>query len=64
MAVASHMCSLLHQRYAEFMGLFRKDFPKVFNCIDCKEDEKVSIFYVIHKTDDIPAEKHMFKTNI
>ena len=57
MAVASHMCSLLHQRYAEFMGLFRKDFPKVFNCIDCKEDEKVSIFYVIHKNRRYPSRK-------
>ncbi|XP_066925747.1 regulator of nonsense transcripts 2-like isoform X2 [Clytia hemisphaerica] len=38
-AVAA-MCSLFHQRYAEFTPLFKKNFSKNFDGIDCKDEDK------------------------
>lgn len=39
-SVAANMCSLFHLRYIDFMVLFKKAFPKLFQCTNCKEEEK------------------------
>ena len=45
-AVAS-IISLFHQRYVEFTPLFKKTFVKNFEGINCKDEEKVCLFYLL-----------------
>ncbi|XP_065640842.1 regulator of nonsense transcripts 2 isoform X1 [Hydra vulgaris] len=42
---AAYMCSLFHQRYADFTVLFKQNFLKVFDCIGegCKDEEKAAV---------------------
>lgn len=40
-SAAAYICSLFHQRYADFTSLFKRSFIKLFDVINCKEEEKV-----------------------
>lgn len=39
-SAAAYICSLFHQRYADFTSLFKRSFIKLFDVINCKEEEK------------------------
>lgn len=38
----AHLCSLFHQRYAEFTPLLKSQIEKSFENINCKDDEKAA----------------------